>query len=282
MATQATFVGMQMSTARAPPSSVDTNAPPSYSAFNRSDALPSYSEVLAAVAPPSYTAVTPQVPRGGDASQHAGPSAEALAERALFRALSAAESSSTARSPRRLGEQPLIAGEVQKKGSGLLKSWSRRYAAVFESSKTLIYFNNQAEFTMSPPTSVGRSRRELAAVTPASPGPPTSLSSWSRTSLFSSGSHPSPNATAGSTCFPRCLRLGPACRSGIGGARVDVAIVYSDSTRVFVHDCAARRAARGGRYRTHCPIDTHMRVRVSTSWIRSQHRVSSHRCESEE
>ena len=170
MATQATFVGMQMSTARAPPSSVDTNAPPSYSAFNRSDTLPSYSEVLAAVAPPSYTAVTPQVPRGGDASQHAGPSAEALAERALFRALSAAESSSTARSPRRLGEQPLIAGEVQKKGSGLLKSWSRRYAAVFESSKTMIYFNNQAEFTMSPPTSVGRSRRELAAVTPGQPG----------------------------------------------------------------------------------------------------------------
>ena len=170
MATQATFVGMQMSTARAPPSSVDTNAPPSNSAFNRSDALPSYSEVHAEFAPPSYTEVTQQVPRGGDASQHAGPSAEALAERALFRALSAAESSSTARSPRRLGEQPLIAGEVQKKGSGLLKSWSRRYAAVFESSKTMIYFNNQAEFTMSPPTSVGRSRRELAAVTPGQPG----------------------------------------------------------------------------------------------------------------
>ena len=171
MASQETFVGMQMSTGRAPPSSVDTNAPTSYSASIGFDAPPSY---LAVVAPPSYTAATQQAPRGGDAGQQAGPSAETLAERARFRAMSAAAeaaaSSSTAPSPRRLGELPLIAGEVQKKGSGLLKSWSRRYAAVFESSKTMIYFNNQAEFTMSPPTSVGRSRRALAGVTPGQPG----------------------------------------------------------------------------------------------------------------
>ena len=83
------------------------------------------------------------MPRGGDAGQQAGPSAETLAERARFRALSAPASSSTAPSPRHLGEQPLIAGEVQKKGSGLFKSWSKRCAAMFDSFNTMIYFNNQ-------------------------------------------------------------------------------------------------------------------------------------------
>ena len=101
---------------------------------------PSYS---AAVAPPSYTAAKQQAPRGGDAGQQAGPSAETLAERARFLALSAPSSSSTAPSPRHLGEQPLIAGEVQKKGSGLFKSWSKRCAAMFDSFNTMIYFNNQ-------------------------------------------------------------------------------------------------------------------------------------------
>jgi len=87
MASQATFVGMQMSTARSPVSSVDTNAPPSYSGLHWiRRPPPSYS---AAVAPPSYIAATQQVPLGGDAGQQAGPSAETLAERARFRALSA-------------------------------------------------------------------------------------------------------------------------------------------------------------------------------------------------
>ena len=67
----------------------------------------------------------------------------AAAEGARAEKEAAATSSSTEPSPCHLGEQPLIAGEVQKKGSGLFKSWSKRCAAMLDSFKTMIYFNNQ-------------------------------------------------------------------------------------------------------------------------------------------
>jgi hypothetical protein len=66
-------------------------------------------------------------------------------------------------------EQPLIAGQVQKKGTHFPYTWSLRYCAVYASSKTMIYFSSQAEFESG---SVARGKKTLTAVNRSSADEP--------------------------------------------------------------------------------------------------------------
>ena len=66
-------------------------------------------------------------------------------------------------------EQPLIAGQVQKKGTHFPYTWSLRYCAVYASSKTMIYFSSQAEFESG---SVVRGKKTLTAVNRSSADEP--------------------------------------------------------------------------------------------------------------
>ena len=71
------------------------------------------------------------------------------------------------------GEQPLLSGDIMKKGTSFPYAWGLRYCAVYSSSRTMIYYSNQADFVSG---GVVRGKKVIRAVNkylpPNPPGEP--------------------------------------------------------------------------------------------------------------